>query len=228
MHKTIPAIALFTLVSLTAYCPQAKAQWAVIDVGAIAQLIQQVQQMAQALQTAESQLNQAQQEYQSITGLRGMQNLLSDINRNYLPTSWAQLPTALASPIQSQVNSNAVLSATQVGALSPAEQQQLNAARGNAALLQVATQQAYATTSSRFASVQSLINAIASATDQKGILDLQARIQAEQGMLQTDSTKLNLLYQAAQAQEWARKQSASEQVIAGIGNLRTLPALRLP
>ena len=38
-----------------------------------------------------------------------------------------------------------------------------------------------------------------------------ARIQAEQGMLQTDSTKLNVLYQAAQAQELARRQSAIEQ-----------------
>ena len=57
---------------------------------------------------------------------------------------------------------------------------------------------------------------------------VQARIQAEQGMLQTDATKLNVLYQAAQAQEWARKQSALEQVVSGVGNLRTLPALRLP
>jgi Skp family chaperone for outer membrane proteins len=228
MHKTLPAIVLVVLLSITGFCPQAKAQFAVIDVGAIVQLVQEVEQMEQVLQTAQNELNQAKQEYQSITGLRGMQNLLSNINRNYLPTTWAQLPIGLASPIQSQVNTNAVLTSTQVAALSPAEQQQLNAARGNAALLQVATQQAYATTSSRFASVQTLINAIPSATDQKGILELQARIQAEQGMLQTDSTKLNLLYQAAQAQELARKQSALEQVVSGVGNLRTLPALRLP
>ena len=228
MHKRLPAIVLVVLLSITGFCPQAKAQFAVIDVGAIVQLVQEVEQMEQVLQTAQNELNQAKQEYQSITGLRGMQNLLSNINRNYLPTTWAQLPIGLASPIQSQVNTNAVLTSAQVAALSPAEQQQLNAARGNAALLQVATQQAYATTSSRFASVQTLINAIPSATDQKGILELQARIQAEQGMLQTDSTKLNLLYQAAQAQEWARKQSALEQVVSGVGNLRTLPALRLP
>jgi len=228
MHKRLPAIVLVVLLSITGFCPQAKAQFAVIDVGAIVQLVQEVEQMEQVLQTAQNELNQAKQEYQSITGLRGMQNLLSNINRNYLPTTWAQLPIGLASPIQSQVNTNAVLTSAQVAALSPAEQQQLNAARGNAALLQVATQQAYATTSSRFASVQTLINAIPSATDQKGILELQARIQAEQGMLQTDSTKLNLLYQAAQAQELARRQSALEQVVSGVGNLRTLPALRLP
>ena len=78
-------------------------------------------------------------------------------------------------------------------------------------MLQVATEQAYATTSSRFASVQTLINAIPSATDQKGILELQARIQAEQGMLQTDSTKLNVLYQAAQAQELLAKRSQNRE-----------------
>jgi type IV secretion system protein VirB5 len=228
MHRTLPALILFALFFLSGFCPRAYAQFAVIDVGAIAQLIQEVRQMQQALQTAQNQLNQAQQEYQSITGPRGMQNLLSNLNRNYLPSTWAQLPMALASPIQSQINTNAVLTSSQVAALSSPEQQQLNAARSNAALLQVVTQQAYATTSSRFASVQTLINAIASATDQKGILDLQARIGAEQGMLQTDSTKLNVLYQAAQAQEWARRQSALEQVVAGVGNLRTLPALRLP
>src|ERR1700682_2297950 len=190
MSKTPPAVILCALFWITAFCPPANAQFAVIDVSAIRQLVQEVQQMQQALQTAQNQLNQAQQEYQSITGLRGMQNLLSGINRNYLPTTWSQLPAALASPIQTQVNSNAVLTPAQIAALSPAEQQQLNAARTNAALLQVATQQAYSTTSSRFASVQQLINTIGSANDQKGILDLQARIQAEQGMLQTDNTKL--------------------------------------
>jgi type IV secretion system protein VirB5 len=228
MHKSLSAIVLVSLLSLTGFSPPAKAQFAVIDVGAIAQLLREVQQMEQALQTAQNQLNQAQQEYQSITGLRGMQNLLSNINRNYLPTTWSQLPVALASPIRAQINTNAVLTPAQVAALSPAEQQQLTAARTNAALLQVATQQAYSTTSSRFASVQQLINAIGTATDQKGILDLQARVQAEQGMLQTDNTKLTLLYQAAQAQEWARQQTASEQIVAGVGNLRALAPLRLP
>ena len=53
--------------------PAARAQWAVIDVGAIAQLVQEVQQMQQALQTAQNELNQAQQTYQSMTGERGMQ-----------------------------------------------------------------------------------------------------------------------------------------------------------
>src|SRR6266404_6380688 len=210
MNKTLPAVILLTAIAWCGLSPRAQAQWAVIDVGAIAQLIQEVATLRQQLANAEQQLNQAQQQFQSTTGQRGMQSLLSGINRNYLPTHWSQLPSALAGPIQTTVNSNAVLTPQQVAALSPAEQQQLNTARGNAALLQVATQQAYATTSSRFASVQQLINAIPTATDQKGVLELQARIQAEQGMLQNDSTKLNVLYQSAQAQEWARRQRSEE------------------
>lgn len=228
MRKTAPGIVLFSILSLFGFCRGAHAQWAVVDVGAIAQLVQQVKLLEQELQTAQNDLNQARAAYQSTTGSRGMQNLLAGTVRNYLSPTWSQLGTSLAAPVQAQVNANAVLSTSQVAALSPAEQQQLATARQNAALLEVATQEAYATTSSRFASIQQLIDAIPTATDQKGILDLQARIEAEQGMLRNDATKLNLLYQAAEAEEWARRQSAREQAVASVGNLRNLPALALP
>ncbi|HEV2267871.1 MAG TPA: type IV secretion system protein [Steroidobacteraceae bacterium] len=228
MRRAVPVIVLSAVALMLGVPRGAQAQWAVVDVGAIAQLVKEVETLREQLSNAQQQLIQAQQQYQSMTGGRGMQNLLSGITRNYLPASWDQLPTALAAPLGAQVNGNAVLTAAQVAALSPAEQQQLTSARTNAALLSVATQQAYATASSRFASIQQLIAAIPAATDQKGILDLQARIQAEQGMLANESTKLSVLYQAAQAQEWAREQAGREQAIAGIGNLRTQPTLRLP
>jgi type IV secretion system protein VirB5 len=207
--------------------PAAHAQWAVIDVGAIVQLVQQVATLKQQLDTAQQELTQAQQQFQSMTGGRGMEQLLSGTVRNYLPANWAQVATSLAGPIQATINANAVLTAQQWAALSPAEQQQLTAARGNAALLQVAAQQAYATTSSRFASVQQLIGAIPAATDQKAILDLQARIQAEQGMLQNDQTKLQVLFQLVQAQELARRQRTHEQAIADVGSVRNLPPIGL-
>ena len=84
-----------------------------------------------------------------------------------------------------------------------------------------------AATSARFAGIQELINAIPAAEDQKAILDLQARISAEQGMLANDQTKINVLFQSAQAEEWARKQRIREQAIAGIGSLRRLPRMGL-
>ena len=228
MSRISTVLALSVSLLLGGLSRPAHAQCAVVDVGAIAQLVRQVATLQQQLANAEQQLGQAREQYSSMTGGRGMQNLLGGIHRNYLPANWSELPSALAVPIRARVDANAVLSAAQLAALSPAERQHLGAARGNAALLAVAAQEAYATTSRRFDSLQQLISAIPSATDPKGILDLQARIQAEQGMLANESTKLAVLYQAAQAQEWARQQSAREQVVAGIGNLRNLPPLRLP
>jgi type IV secretion system protein VirB5 len=194
--------------------PTAQAQWAVIDVNAIAQLVQQLRQM--------------QAQYQAMTGSRGMQSLLAGTNRNYLPVEWRQLAGVLAALIRANVNANAVLTAQQVAALAPADRQVLTAARSNAALLQAATEDAYAVTSGRFASIQQLIDAIGSATDQKGALDLQARIQAETAMLQNESTKLSVLYQAAEGQQWALRQRILEQAVADIGSLRSLPPLQLP
>src|SRR5258708_6623174 len=60
------------------------AQFAVIDVGAIVQMVQEVATLAQQLKTAENQLLQAQAEFQAMTGGRGMEGLVSGVNRNYL------------------------------------------------------------------------------------------------------------------------------------------------
>jgi type IV secretion system protein VirB5 len=226
-----------TLLLVAGFSAPAHAQIPVTDVGAIVQLVTQVETLAQQLQAIQNQLAQARQEYQSITGPRGMQNLLSGTNRNYLPTTWAQLQGtlngatgtygALSMNIQTLIAGNSVLTATNLNAMSPAERSAIQAQRQSAALRQAVSQQALATTSSRFASLQQLINAIPAATDQKGILELQARIGAEQGMLQNEQTKLQMLLQAAQADEAAQHQRLREQAIADGGNLRRLPPLGL-
>ena len=93
--------------------------------------------------------------------------------------------------------------------------------------MQATSQQALQSSSQRFASLQQLINAIPSATDQKGALDLQARIAAEQAMLQNEQTKVQTLNQALQADERARQQRAQELSISNLGSLRTLPPIGL-
>ncbi len=209
----------------------------VVDAGAIAQLIKQVTAMKQQLTVARDHLTQAKQTFQSMNGSRGMEKLLSGTVRNYLPADWAQLDAAirqgigsyqaLAADVQAAIQGNAVLSAQQLALFSPAEREQLDAARRSAAMLQVTARQALSATSNRFASIQQLIDAIPRAQDPKAIMDLQARIAAEQGMLANEQTKLQVLYQAAQAEEWARVQRAREQAIADIGSLRSLPAMGL-
>jgi type IV secretion system protein VirB5 len=217
--------------------PAAQAQWAVVDVGAIAQLVQQVNTMRQQLETTRDQLQQARQTLDSMRGGRGMEQLLAGTVRNYLPPEWQELAAileqsstsygALAAELQRLISVNAVLTPQQIAALSPADRLQLEAARRSAAMLQALTREALSATSRRFGSIQQLIDAIPRAGDQKAILDLQARIQAEQGMLQNESTKLGVLYQTAQAEEWARKQRIRERAIASIGSLRDLPPLGL-
>jgi type IV secretion system protein VirB5 len=204
----------------------AKAQWSVIDAPAIVQLVRQVQTMEQELQTAREQLTQAQQSLMTMTGKRGMELLLSGTTRNYLPSSWTQLTSAmqgaggynvLALDVRNAMQENAVLSAPQMSQLTGADQQRIVNARQIGALQQSLSQEALSNVSSRFAAIQSLIAAISTAADQKAILDLQARIGAEVGMLQNEQTKLQILNQATQARSFINFQQQREEVIAAHG-----------
>src|SRR5690348_18483441 len=76
------------VVLLFGLAPTARAQFAVIDVASLSQLVSEVQVLEQQLATAQSELTQAQNEYQSITGGRGMERLLPGTVRNYLPPDW--------------------------------------------------------------------------------------------------------------------------------------------
>jgi type IV secretion system protein VirB5 len=210
----------------------------VIDIRAITQLVTQIRTMQNQLVTARNQLTEAQSTLTSMTGNRGMQNLLTGVTRNYLPADFQQLQdvmrnasgsyAALATDVQSLLTANSILTSTDLARLTPAQRSLIDEARRAAATLDVLTRGALANTSGRFASIQQLIASIGSATDQKAILDLQARISAEQGMLQNEATKLDVLYQSAAAQERARNQRVREQGIADLGSLRTLPPMGLP
>lgn len=213
-------------VLLLAGAPAAHAQFAVIDVASLTQLISELQTLEQQLATARTALAQAQQEYQSISGSRGMGQLLSGTPRNYLPPDWSALTAQLqgsagyprlAADVQAALRTNAVLTAPQLAALSPPAGAQLQAERQSVALLQSLSHEALANSSSRFAALQQLIDAIGSTTDQKAILELQARIAAEAGMLQNEHTKLAMLFQGVEAQQRANAQQLRELSIAGRG-----------
>lgn len=208
IKSSLPIIAL----GFMAAAPAAHAQFAVIDVAAVTQLVTEVQNLEQALTVARQHLAEAETELRSMTGDRGMEQLLAGVNRNYLPPDWGQLTAAindtssayatLSAAVQQALTEDTVLTAQQLGTLSPDTQRQLAADRGTAALLQAVSRQALANASSRFTDLQQLINTIGTASDQKGILDLNARIGAEQAMLANEQTKLLMLVAAAEAQRW--------------------------
>jgi len=219
--------ALSASLLLALVAPAAHAQFAVIDIAAVNQLVSQVQQLEQQLATARSQLTQAQAEYQAMTGSRGMQSLLGGTVRNYLPSDWATVQgtlkgaagayPALAADLTRAVGANAVLTAPQLAALPAPAGQSLQAGRESAALLAALTHEALANSSQRFASLQQLIDTIGSANDQKSILELGARIAAEGGMLENEHTKLEGLYQSTQAEQWLNAQRTRELIVAGHG-----------
>ncbi len=207
--------------------PAAQAQFAVIDVASVTQLATQVNALQQQLLTLRAHLAQAQAAYQAITGGRGMQLLLSGTVRNYLPTDWNQLGSllsttaatygALSTSLKSTMNTNAVLSAQQMAQLPLASVQWIQSARQSAAMQQVISRQALAATSNRFAAIQRLIDAIGTATDQKAVLDLVARIGAEQGMLANEQTKLQVVQQTLQSEQAANQLRAQERLVADQG-----------
>jgi type IV secretion system protein VirB5 len=220
------------LAASIAVAPAARAQWAVVDAPAIVQLIQEVQTMRQQLATAQNQLVSAQQALQAMTGDRGMERLLAGTPRNYLPANWTQVTgvlqgqrtsgySGLSADVQSAIAANAVLSPQTFATLSPAEQQQIVAARQWSAMQQALAHEALANSSGRFAALQSLIAAISTAADQKASLDLQARISAELGMLQNEQTKLQVLNLATQAQESVLRQQERERAIEEQGRFDT-------
>jgi type IV secretion system protein VirB5 len=228
MRKTIlfPVIFLVPLMGASAH-----AQWAVIDVAAVARLSTEVRTLEQALTTEQQTLADTREQLAAMTGSRGMSGLLANVRRNYLPGDWRQLSAALegdsasygtlVAGVRTALAEDAVLSPAQLGALSQPARAQILAERRTTALLQAISREALANSSGRFALLQQLIDAIGRAHDQKAILDLTARIAAEQAMLENEQTKLRVLFATAEAERWADELRAHERDIAAQGDFAT-------
>ncbi len=225
MNRTANPIWLPLLVLLAlGTVPRAQAQFAVIDVASVTQLMSVVQTLEEQVATARSQLGQAQAEFGAITGSRGMQSLLSGTNRNYLPGDWPTLLLtlqggggAVASEVQGALSGVEVLSPQRLASLPPQAAAALQARRARAALAQGTMQAALRNASGRFSGLQQLIDALGGAADQKAALDLQARIAAENGMLQNEGNKLATLYHALEAQQSGLELRERELALAGHG-----------
>jgi len=229
-------LAMVGLLGAGAVAP-ARAQMAVIDVSAVRQLVQQVTTLREQLANAREQLRQAQRSYTSMTGSRGMEHLAAGITRNYLPPDWAALAEvltdssttygALSRELVGLERGNAVLASNELAALTPEARARVEEGRRTTAVSQVLAREALATTSRRFTAVQSLIDAIGTAQDPKAVMDLSARIQAEQAMLANEQTKLTTLFHAFEAERAVQAQQARERAVRDLGSLRTLPPLGL-
>jgi len=211
----------------------AQAMIPVIDIAALQQLLQEVNAWQQQLRGMQQQITQLQQTYGAITGSRGMQQLLplSAAARNYLPPDWATLEATLsgassayadlATAIRVQLTANAVLTPADLARFSAPLQTLLENERQAVAGGQAFTRLAYAQSSDRFTSLQTLISTIGRTADAKSIEELQGRTQAELAMLTDESVKLAALAQVAAAETAARDLTRREQIIANHGAFAT-------
>jgi type IV secretion system protein VirB5 len=212
-------------------------QAVVIDPAAIAQLVQEVQTLAQQLATAQAVLAQAQVQYDALTGGRGMQALLGGIQRNYLPRTGAELDVllaggsagfgGLAGEVAAGARAVTVLTPEHLANLTVDERALVTGDRQRTALAAALSREALAAASERFNTLQGLITAIGAAQDPKAILDLQARIGAEQVMVNNESIKLRMLAQSLSAAQAQRDARVRELAVADVGSLRDLPPLGL-
>ncbi|MCV5289724.1 conjugal transfer protein, partial [Escherichia coli] len=75
---------------------------------------------------------------------------------------------------------------------------------------------------SRFTELSGLVRRVNTATDPKEVMDLNARIGAEQAFLQNEVGKLQVLQQTAQANDALYQQKVKQMAVQSSGSLRNV------
>lgn len=184
----------------------------VIDATNLAQQIQQVAAWAQQFQQMQQQYQQLETTFNSLNGIRGMANLVNNpALRKYLP---ADYQTILNNGYGNwaSIRSAAKIMGIENTSLNP-NSDAAKAFESNAnqvAINRAMAEAGYAQASQRFDTIQVLLDKLNQTPDAKDVAELQARIQAEQVMMQNEQTKLMMLSQLAQAQNEMAHQRAKE------------------
>ncbi|MGY4831813.1 P-type DNA transfer protein VirB5 (plasmid) [Sphaerotilaceae bacterium SBD11-9] len=195
--------------------------------------MQQYEQMMQQIQGVQRQVQQAEQMYNNISGIRNMADLVNNpALRQYMPQEWSQAISLANNPGSFGNLSSSIRSIQQAARLTGLDSTTLdpNSAAGRSfsgSQAQAATNRAmseagYKAATDRIANIQTLLDQINAAPDQKDILDLQARIQAESTMVENENAKLAALGQLQQAQRDIAYQQARE--VSMLSSKGALPA----
>lgn len=224
MKPKMRLLATALAVGLAVTGGHAIAQMAVFDPANFTQNLQQVghmvsqmEQLRQQLQTARDQLAQQKAQYEAITGSRGMSLLQTDINRGYIPRNWQETLSGgnsqianLASDIKRAAGylsdaDLAGINSVYRAALRRSGDQAANNMASNAAVFQES--------GDRFQRLEILMGSIDSATDDKAIQDLQARIQVEQVMLQNELIRAQSMNAMIEEQRHVERQRQRQQAM---------------
>ncbi|MGK0546123.1 type IV secretion system protein [Halomonas cupida] len=177
----------------------------VIDVSSLTQQILQVQHMLNQIEQLKSQLETANKELDSMSGVRGLGNVIDsayDTAVNVDPN---------------QVLSDAGIRGANEHGLSGEVADLYDSGNQNMATWLGQSQKSLEQAQERFSELTGLVAEVNNSPDQKDILDLQARIGAEQVMLQNEMAKLSMLRSQAEANQALHAQRVQQMRVASSG-----------
>lgn len=180
----------------------------VFDAGAIAKHVEQIGKLTEQIKTMQAQLTQAKQLYESfnkLTDVNEVASLLSSSEfRKYLPKEFGEIEKlvsgsgsgSLTGVIDRYLDQNRAYQGGDANSFYRGELDRI--ARQTGAKHSIG-QSVYDTASKRIDELEELRRKITTAKDAKDVLDLSARIQAEQAILQNEVLRMQGLAMVQQA-----------------------------
>lgn len=209
---------------LNVFSFSAHAQIPVTDLASLNQQIQQVVAWGQQIQGMKDQLTQQQQLFNSMNGTRGIGQLLNSQElKNALPADWQKVYSSIQSggyagltgTAKAIRDANAIYDCNSGAAGTVARcNRELNKVAQDKAF----ASHAYAAAQRRLDNIQALMGQIDITTDAKQIFELQARMQAENGMIQNEQTKLMMFKMMAESEDKLIAQQKREQDMKDMSN----------
>lgn len=201
----------------------------VVDVANLQQQIMQYTQMIEQLRQLEAQLSQAKAQYEALTGGRGMENLLRDVRYDQVPSNWQETLAMMEGGGQVGSLARSIREDTRridIDLLNTMDESLRTTTidfGDSAAMEQAVAAVAYDSAAQRVQRLQSLMDAIPSATDVKAIGDLQARIQVEQAVLQNEVVRMQAFASLTDAQRAIEAQQVRESLLRANSGTEVLP-----
>ena len=171
----------------------------------MAKYVEQIKQL-------ENQFKQQVKQYESMTSARGLANV---INSQY------------DTDALSGINTDSILRDSGINSASdfklPEDVAELyDTAAKNAATYAGQASRSLEQAQSRFTELSGLVRRVNTATDPKEVMDLNARIGADQAFLQNEVGKLQVLQQTAQANDALYQQKVKQMAVQSSGSLRNV------
>lgn len=206
MKKTTIAALLVTAIGISQ--PAMASGIPVVDVSNLTQQLLQVQHMLSQIEQLRNQLETANRQLDSISGSRGLAGVID-----------SAYDTAVNVDPNEVLRAAGIRNASEHG-LSGDAAEMYDIGNQNTATWLGQSQRSLEQAQERFSELAGLVAEVNNSPDQKDILDLQARIGAEEVMLQNEMAKLTMLQSEAEANQAIHNQRIQQMSVQSSGELR--------